>query len=138
MREDALRNLSARLGYAIRKATPYLDENDKILLRSPLVDALEDLGLILKAKGKPVDVVHHAPLGLRQEIRLFEALACRDADFAAGPLVIKNTFFEVGDKDQEINMRAHSAPLLMRTVEFKPCTYSIGDSEFDDGPDIDF
>ena len=67
---DVLRGLAQRIGYAVRKAKPTLDEQHKVRLLVPLLEVLDDLSIELKA-GK----LQSAPSFVKKEVELLSALA---------------------------------------------------------------
>ena len=83
-REDVLRTLAARLGYAMRKAKPHLSENDSVRFLSLVQDVLDDIGMaVAPVPGKTAkENMNTAPRVVRAEVDMLTRLATRESTTA--------------------------------------------------------
>lgn len=77
LRSQCLQTLSARLGYAYRKALPILNDCDNTRFLSVIADVLDDIGAALKPTGSLQARMDCATPGIKQEVSLLTALAGR-------------------------------------------------------------
>jgi len=75
-RSDAIHQLSARLGFALRQARASFSGSDVTVFIEPIADVLEDLGTALRHMRKSSGLAAARPV-IREEVPLLAALASR-------------------------------------------------------------